>query len=298
MEYRLSKQELHNDLLYDALFALQKSLASLDISLYVVGATARDIIMHIFHEDEPKRRTRDLDVAIAIPNWEMYDRVREVLLGNRFKKLPAKQRFVYIGINDNNDYEVDIVPFGGVEENELIKWRPEGVPVMSVKCFKDVLSHAIRIRINNSFDVNIAPLCGQFLIKFDAWIDRHDRESKDASDMLFLLGKYYEVMILSSVPPDEVDFENDPTSDFLISGAQWIAYDLKSMLTSEHLQYYINVINQELFDDSESKLIGQFVHYINDESEDVVDIVKKIWRNIQNIFQQELDRRNDEDREV
>lgn len=70
------------------------------------------------------------------------------------------------------------------------------------------------------------------------------------------------------------------------------------MLTSEHLQYYINVINQELFDDSESKLIGQFVHYINDESEDVVDIVKKIWRNIQNIFQQELDRRNDEDREV
>jgi hypothetical protein len=61
---------------------------------------------------------------------------------------------------------------------------------------------------------------------------------------------------------------------------------------------YINVINQELFDDSESKLIGQFVHYINDESEDVVDIVKKIWRNIQNIFQQELDRRNDEDREV
>jgi hypothetical protein len=53
-----------------------------------------------------------------------------------------------------------------------------------------------------------------------------------------------------------------------------------------------------LFDDSESKLIGQFVHYINDESEDVVDIVKKIWRNIQNIFQQELDRRNDEDREV
>lgn len=289
------RQDLRNDLLYDTLSALEHTLSTLSVPVYVVGATARDMAMLLLHEDEPKRKTRDLDVAIAIPDWEAFDKVSEALQHNHFEKLPAKQRFVYKGRNNDNDYEVDVVPFGGVEEDEQIKWRPDRLPIMSVKCFQDVLSHAVKVNINDSFSVFMAPLCGQFLIKLDAWIDRHDRVDKDASDMLYILSKYFLTMLLSaSEIPEEVDIEHDSTSDNLIAGAQWIASDLKGILSSEHLKYYIDFIEEEMSQETESKLIGQFVHYLGDENEDVVEITKNIWKSIQHVFEQELNRRNDD----
>ena len=117
----LSVYETNMNLLYDTLSALEHTLSTLSVPVYVVGATARDMAMLLLHEDEPKRKTRDLDVAIAIPDWEAFDKVSEALQHNHFEKLPAKQRFVYKGRNNDNDYEVDVVPFGGVEEDEQIK---------------------------------------------------------------------------------------------------------------------------------------------------------------------------------
>jgi predicted nucleotidyltransferase len=295
MDYKISRRELSNDLLYDTLRTLARSLSSLSIPVYVVGATARDMALFLLHEDEPKRRTRDLDVAIAIPNWEAFDEVSEKLQHNGFEKLPAKQRFVYKGRNYENDYEVDIVPFGGVEENEQIKWQPEGVPIMSVKCFKDVLSHAVEVNIDDSLSVYMAPLCGQFLIKLDAWIDRHDRVDKDASDMVYILSKYFYTMFLStSEVPKEVDVEHDTTADYLIAGAQWIAADLKEILSTDHLRYYIDFIGKEMQQDTESKLIGQFVHFLGDETDDIIETVKTIWKSMQRVFEQELNRRKDD----
>lgn len=46
--------------------------------------------------------------------------------------------------------------------------------------------------------------------------------------------------------------------------------------------------------ETESKLIGQFVHYLGDENEDVVETTKNIWKSIQHVFEQELNRRNDD----
>lgn len=46
------------------------------ISFYVIGATAWDIIMNI-HGEMSDRATRDLDIAIAIYNWESYSEVEK-----------------------------------------------------------------------------------------------------------------------------------------------------------------------------------------------------------------------------
>ena len=79
MKNSLSKEELKNDLLYDTLKALSSSLQSLNIPLYVVGATARDVMMKLLSEDEVRRRTNDLDVAIALQDWSDFDRVKKSL---------------------------------------------------------------------------------------------------------------------------------------------------------------------------------------------------------------------------
>lgn len=47
MEYKITKEALQNDLLYDTLEALNNVMKDLHLDVYVVGALARDIAMEI-----------------------------------------------------------------------------------------------------------------------------------------------------------------------------------------------------------------------------------------------------------
>ena len=67
------------------------------LPLYVVGARDRDIAMKLMKGDEPKRRTEDLDVAIAIENWQTFDDICQTLKENHFKRYAKTQKFFYKG---------------------------------------------------------------------------------------------------------------------------------------------------------------------------------------------------------
>ena len=134
MEYRITKEELGNDLLFSTLIALEKCMAVHGLPLYVVGARARDIAMRLMKAEEPKRRTEDLDVAIAVEDWAAFDGICQTLQKYHFKRHKHTHKFFYQGNNGELDFEVDVVPFGGLAVDEKIAWPPEGNPVMSVKC--------------------------------------------------------------------------------------------------------------------------------------------------------------------
>ena len=86
MEYKIDKSKFANDPLYETLAALQRLLKQLNLQLYVVGAGARDIAMKILNVPPSARGTTDIDVAIALDNWDMFDKVSELLQQNFFKK--------------------------------------------------------------------------------------------------------------------------------------------------------------------------------------------------------------------
>lgn len=191
MEYKITRDTLQNNLLYDTLEALGKVMESLQLDMYVVGALARDIAMEILEMPPSPRRTADLDVAIALKDWSQFELLKEHLLKNNFTKGKPKQRFYYKGVDGNNDYEIDIVPFGELEADEKVAWPPEGNPEMSVKCFKDVMSMSDTVMIDDAITLKMATLSGQFLIKFDTWLDRHLLTDKDAADMLYIMDNFY-----------------------------------------------------------------------------------------------------------
>lgn len=112
MEYRITKEELGNDLLFCTLIALEKCMERHGLPLYVVGARARDVAMRLMKADEPKRRTEDLDVAIAVEDWSAFDEICHTLQENHFKRHKNTQKFFYKGDNGELDFEVDVVPFG------------------------------------------------------------------------------------------------------------------------------------------------------------------------------------------
>ena len=290
MKNSISKIELENDLLYDTLQALNKCFTSMNLDLYVVGATARDMIMKLLDETESKRKTKDLDVAIALSDWSQFNNLCEVLQTNYFHKGKAKQKFFYKGEHHENDYEVDIVPFGEIADGEIIAWPPDGTPEMSVKCFTDVMEHAIPVKINEEFTVYIASLAGQFLIKLDSWMDRHDRDHKDAEDMYYILDKFFFTSIMDNqTPPDDVDLY----SEDLIRSAQWIGCNMRDMLSTEHLNYYSEIIQKELEKGTDSELIKDFIKLYGDEKDDAYETSYAIWNSIFGILEKEITVRNE-----
>lgn len=255
MEYNITRDTLQNNLLYDTLKALSKVMYDLQLDVYVVGALARDIAMEILKMPPSPRRTADLDVAIALKDWSQFELLKEQLLKNNFVKGKPKQRFYYKGEDGNNDYEIDIVPFGELETDEKVAWPPEGNPEMSVKCFKDVMNIADTVVIDDTIIVKMASLSGQFLIKFDTWIDRHLLTDKDAADMLYIMDNLYLAYVSFKQPvPDEVQ-ETSERFDLLNGGARWIACEMREFLTNEHLQFYTNQLQEQIELDENSPLI-------------------------------------------
>jgi len=259
MEYSIKKETLKNELLVETLQALSECYAALGEEVYVVGAAARDIAMRLLNVGNNPRRTLDLDVAVALDDWSQYEHLSQLLLQNFFVKASERQRFYYVGPQGQNHYEVDIVPFGEVEHNGMIAWPPEGSPVMSVRCFSEVMEHADKVTVDEEFSFRMASLSGQFLLKLDTWSDRHLSTLKDASDMVYILQNVYVAYALTRDGlPQEVDVEAT-TFDVTVAGAEWIASDLRAMLSPHNRQYYAEMLQQEVDKEDESLLLNDLL---------------------------------------
>lgn len=252
MDLTISSEKIGNPLLVELLRKLTDSFSKMDREFYVIGATARDIIMQQLLNTESKRRTRDLDIAIAIPDWGTFEQVKQSLIADGFEKSRDMQQRFYYG-----EYELDIVPYGVVaKEDDNIYWPPEEVVAMSVKGFDEVLSEAITVSIDDEFEVKIASLHGLFLLKFNAWLDRNAKTSKDAEDMSFILSNYFMANLDREIHPEIYDWEN---FDEYIVGGYWLAHDLVTLLDAKQLNYYKEVIEGELAKEEESRLINQMI---------------------------------------
>lgn len=246
---------------------------------YVIGATARDIIIRQLIGTVSGRKTRDLDIAIAIPDWNAFADITEQLVADGFKKSKhIRQRFYY------EEYELDIVPYGVAKDDDNIYWPPEEEIAMSVKGFDEVLSDAITVNIDNEFDIKIASLHGLFLLKFNAWLDRNAKTSKDAEDMSFILSNYFIANLDRNIHNEVYNWDD---FDEYVVGGYWLAYDLTSLLTHEQIAYYKGCIDKELEKDEKSRLFNQI---IEQDYGITYEKVKLTWQVIADVFQIEMDK--------
>lgn len=282
MNSKITSEKIANPLLVELLKKLTDSFNRMGREFYVIGATARDIIIRQLIGTTSGRRTKDLDIAIAIPDWSVFDEIKDVLVADGFKKsADMRQRFYY------GEYELDIVPYGVAKDDDNIYWPPEEEIAMSVKGFDEVLSDAITVNIDGEFDIRIASLHGLFLLKFNAWLDRNIETSKDAEDMSFILSNYFMANLDRNVYTEVYDWEN---FDEYIVGGYWLARDLLLLLTKEQITYYMGCIEKELEKDDESRLFNQI---IENSYGLTYETVKEAWQTIADVFQKAIEDEND-----
>ena len=71
----------------------------LEIAFFVVGATARDIILEHQFDIDTRRATLDIDIGIFISEWDQFETLKNKLIrSTRFVPSQQKQRLIY---NDN-----------------------------------------------------------------------------------------------------------------------------------------------------------------------------------------------------
>ena len=282
MYLKITSEKIANPLLVELLKKLTDSFNRMGREFYVIGATARDIIIRQLIDTTSGRRTKDLDIAIAIPDWSVFDEIKEVLVADGFKKsTDMRQRFYY------GEYELDIVPYGVAKDDDNIYWPPEEAIAMSVKGFDEVLSESITVNIDGEFDIRIASLHGLFLLKFNAWLDRNIETSKDAEDMSFILSNYFMANLDRNVYTEVYDWEN---FDEYIVGGYWLARDLLLLLTKEQIVYYKDCIEKELEKDDESRLFNQIIENCYGLT---YETVKEAWQTIADVFQKAIEDEND-----
>src|SRR5438552_3645720 len=76
------------------------------------GAVARDLLLFYAHGIRAARATEDVDLALAVADWNDFERLRESLLAaGSFSPVPkAAYKLLH-----RRRIEVDLIPFGGVE---------------------------------------------------------------------------------------------------------------------------------------------------------------------------------------
>lgn len=274
MYLKITSDSIGNPLLVRLLRKLTESFCKVDKEFYVIGATARDIIMQQMHGIESARRTKDLDIAIAIQDWSAFEQIKKCLVDDGFTtSRRMHQRFFY------GDYEIDIVPYGPVaKEDDNIYWPPDEDIVMSVKGFDEVLSEPVLVSIDDEFHVRVVSLHGLFLLKFNAWLDRSVVTNKDAEDMAFIMSNYFMANLSRGVHPEVYDWE--PFDDY-VAGAYWLAHDLAAVLDSRQLRFYKEKIEVELAEKEDSKLINQMLESTYGLT---YETVRRAWQAMATVF--------------
>ena len=154
----------------------------------VVGAIARDLLLHYGYGVPITRATTDVDLGVAVAGWQEFGQLRDALLNsvNFDAGRPENHRFVH-----RSGTPLDLVPYGGVErEDGTIIW-PEDEAVMGVLGYKEARDSAVEAILPGNLSIATVCLPMLAILKLLAWSERHlYRPQTDASDLFAILSNY------------------------------------------------------------------------------------------------------------
>ena len=180
----------------EVLSELVRRATQANLRILLVGAAARDLVVHAPRRVVAQRATQDVDIAIAVTGQ---DEIDEFVRGlNRVGR--SEHKFLLLGL------EVDVVPFGSVERNRKITFPDDHE--LDVTGFTEASKTAVVVTLPGNVRIHVAALPAQAALKVLAWRDRrYTSTRKDASDLAESL------LASSEGPHGEATWEDDESLD-------------------------------------------------------------------------------------
>jgi predicted nucleotidyltransferase len=224
--------------------AIASVAAARHIRYFIVGATARDMILSYGHGIAVKRATADIDLGVKVADWEEFHTLKDGLAATgQFEPTRSAQRLLY-----KHDLPIDIVPFGPLEHaNKEISWPPDHSVRMNVLGFEDAYRNAQTIRLKSDpvLDVPFATPAGLAVLKVIAWNDRLPQGSKDAGDLAFLMRNYLDAGNQKRLAEEHPDLLAADDFDYERAGARLLGRDMAKVMSAETTKVVLEILDRE-----------------------------------------------------
>jgi predicted nucleotidyltransferase len=228
-------------LVFEPLKAIAQTANSLGFPYFLTGATARDLILENIFGRPPGRLTRDLDFGFALSDWKQFETLKAALIATgRFETSRAIQRVSYLHSLDIK-VNIDLIPFGNIQDGSTISWPPQNDRVMNVAGFSDALESAIHVRIDIDLAIPVASLPGLIVLKLFAWVDRK-HERRDAPDILKIISEYADAGNEERLYTDEIQLLEAASFDITAAGARLLGKDTRGISSAETTASLTNIL--------------------------------------------------------
>lgn len=216
--------------------AVADAAKQLGLATFMVGATARIILLEHVFGLQPGRATRDMDFAFAVEDWNRFQDLKHHLTASApfHEQARVIQRLIFKPTDSRHDFIVDLIPFGGLEfaDNRII-WPPDMSVLMNVAGYRDAHAAALPVEVVPGLVIPIASLPGIAVLKLFAWADRGREDPKDATDLVTLLRQYHEAGNQDRVYEYALPALEAVGYDIELAGAWLLGRDASSMTSSE-----------------------------------------------------------------
>jgi predicted nucleotidyltransferase len=243
-------ENIINGMLLETLAALQPVFVEFNIDFYLVGAVARDIHLSCNLALSPKRKTKDVDIAVMIADEGQFYSIKDALLQTGVFTAHETEA---IKLFYKQAIEIDLMPFGEIEnEHREIRIHKPKLFVMDVPGFKEVFPSAEEIEISNGNRLKVCSLEGLVLLKLIAYDDNPNRV-KDLSDIDHIIAVYFDLYD-NTIYEEHMDvmdeYETDHPAYLQLVSARIIGRKINVLLKDEAslLDRTINITRKRLLE--------------------------------------------------
>ena len=242
------------DPILEILETISNIASSLNVPFFVVGAAARDIILHCGYGIEIIRATEDIDLGFMVEDWDKFSQLKKAIIASEtFDRGKEPQRFIYKG-----KFPVDIVPFKQISKpKDTIKWPGFDGIEMSTLGFKEAFDNSIlvRLRTDPDFEIRFASLPGLAAMKLISWKDKYPVRNKDAKDLKLIMLNYIEAGNLERIyDGEDSDISEGAAEDYELMSARLLGRDVATITMPESQKYILEILNEETGQQDDYKL--------------------------------------------
>ena len=241
----------------NALSLLKREADALCIPFFVVGASARDILLKHCYGIDPPRATRDVDLGVRVADWEKYNRLTDALIATgKFAATRERQRVCF------DTVLIDIVPFGAIaNERKRISWPPEHEIFMSLFAFEESYEYAVTVRLSSDpeLDIRLPTLPGLALMKIISWEERYPERAKDAEDLSLIMNSYKDAGNFERLYDQEQNLLQVEGFDTRLAGIRLLGRDMAKMADHETAEVVRRILCNETDRVSQYRLVVDMI---------------------------------------
>jgi predicted nucleotidyltransferase len=211
---------------------VQAVAQALGVQMMLTGAFARDLHLHHAWGVPVRRKTHDVDFALAVPDWAAFTTLRGELISSG---LFMESQGVLHRLRHSSGLPVDLVPFGAIETDQRkIIWPPDGDTVMDVFGFQEAWLTAVAVELPDAVQSRAVSLPALAWLKVVCWQDRHRRSPrKDAQDIQLILNHYMDAGNEPRLWEEFVIWTQQDGFDYELTGARMLGHDIGQQLNAQ-----------------------------------------------------------------